>query len=117
MNQRLEATFAQRFGVRYAITHANGTATMHSCLAAAGVGSGDEVIVPALTVIPTASVVLHQNAVPVFADIRPDTFNIDSRPTTAIWRRRSRRRTRCAGSSVTTRGRDDLGGPRDDGDP
>ena len=77
MNQRLEAAFAQRFGVRYAITHANGTATMHSCLAAAGVGPGDEVIVPALTVISTASVVLHQNAVPVFADIRPDTFNID----------------------------------------
>jgi perosamine synthetase len=77
MNQRLEAAFAQRFGVRYAITHANGTATMHSCLAAAGVGPGDEVIVPALTVISTGSVVLHQNAVPVFADIRPDTFNID----------------------------------------
>jgi perosamine synthetase len=77
MNQRLEAAFAQRFGVRYAITHANGTATMHSCLAAAGVGPGDEVIVPALTVISTGSVVLHQNAVPVFADIRADTFNID----------------------------------------
>ena len=77
MNQRLEAAFAERFGVRYAITHANGTATMHSCLAAAGVGPGDEVIVPALTVISTGSVVLHQNAMPVFADIRPDTFNID----------------------------------------
>ena len=77
MNQRLEAAFAERFGVRYAITHANGTATMHSCLAAAGVGPGDEVIVPALTVISTGSVVLHQNAVPVFADIRADTFNID----------------------------------------
>src|SRR5512139_660668 len=77
MNQRLEADFAERFGVRYAITHANGTATMHSCLAAAGVGPGDEVIVPALTVISDGSVVLHQNAVPVFADIRPDTFNID----------------------------------------
>jgi len=60
--------------VRYAITHANGTATMHSCLAAAGGGPGDEVIVPALTVISTGSVVLHQNAVPVFADILPDTL-------------------------------------------
>jgi len=77
MNQRLERAFAQRFGVRYAITHSNGTATMHSCLAAVGVGPGDEVIIPALTVISNAYVVLHQNAVPVFADIDPHTFNID----------------------------------------
>ena len=77
MNQRLERAFAKRFGVRYAITHSNGTATMHSCLAAVGVGPGDEVIVPALTVISNAYVVLHQNAVPVFADIDPHTFNID----------------------------------------
>jgi perosamine synthetase len=77
MNQRLEEAFAKRFGVRYAINHCNGTATMHSCLAAAGVGPGDEVIIPALTVISTAFVTLHQNAVPVFADIDPRTFNID----------------------------------------
>jgi len=77
MNQRLEEAFAKRFGVRFAITHSNGTATMHSCLAAAVVGPGHEVIVPALTVISTAAVVLHQNAVPVFADIDPRTFNID----------------------------------------
>jgi len=77
MNQRLERAFARRFGVRYAITHCNGTATMHSALAAAGVGPGDEVIIPALTVISNAFVTLHQNAVPVFADIDPHTFNID----------------------------------------
>jgi perosamine synthetase len=77
MNQRLEKAFAEKFGVKYAITHSNGTATMHSCLAAAGVGPGDEVIIPAMTVISNASVVLHQNAVPIIADIEPDTFNID----------------------------------------
>ena len=77
MNQRLERAFAERFGMRYAITHNSGTSTMHSCLAAAGVGPGDEVIVPALTVISTAMVVIHQNAVPVFADIDPETFNMD----------------------------------------
>ena len=44
--QRLESTFAQRFGVGYAIQHNSGTGTMHSCLLAAGVGPGDEVIVP-----------------------------------------------------------------------
>jgi perosamine synthetase len=77
MNQRLERAFADRFGTQFAITHCNGTATMHSCLAAAGVGPGDEVIIPAMTVISTAFVTLHQNAVPVFADIDPRTFNID----------------------------------------
>lgn len=77
MNSRLEEAFAKRFGVRYAITHNSGTSTLHSCLAAAGVGPGDEVISPALTVISDAAVTLHQNAVPVFADIDPDTFNMD----------------------------------------
>ncbi len=77
MNQRLERAFADRFGAQFAITHCNGTATLHSCLAAAGVGPGDEVIIPAMTVISTAFVTLHQNAVPVFADIDPHTFNID----------------------------------------
>jgi len=77
MNKRLEEAFAARFGVRYAITHNSGTSTLHSCLAAAGVGPGDEVISPALTVVSNAAVTLHQNAVPVFADIDFDTFNMD----------------------------------------
>jgi perosamine synthetase len=77
MNSRLEKAFAERFGVRYAITHNSGTSTLHSCLAAAGVGPGDEVISPALTVISDAAVTIHQNAVPVFADIDPETFNMD----------------------------------------
>ena len=77
MNKRLEQAFAKRFGVCYAITHNSGTSTLHSCLAAAGVGPGDEVISPALTVISDVAVTLHQNAVPVFADIDPDTFNMD----------------------------------------
>jgi perosamine synthetase len=75
---RLEQAFCNRFGVGYAIGHSNGTATMHSCLMAAGVGPGDEVIIPALTMASTAFVVLHQNAVPVFADIDPLTFQIDT---------------------------------------
>ena len=64
-------------GFAMPITHNSGTSTLHSCLAAAGVGPGDEVISPALTVISNAAVTLHQNAVPVFADIDPDTFNMD----------------------------------------
>lgn len=73
----LEEAFAKRFSINYAIAHNSGTSALHSCLAAAGVGPGDEVISPALTVIMDALVTLHQNAVPVFADIDPQTFNID----------------------------------------
>lgn len=77
MTKRLEEKFAELFGVKYAISHVNGTATMHSASVAAGVGPGDEVIVPPLTMASTSFAVLHANAVPVFADIDPDTFNID----------------------------------------
>ncbi len=77
MTRRLEETFAKRCGVRYAIAHINGTATLHAALVAAGVGPGDEVIVPPLTMASTAFAVLHANAVPVFADIDADTWNLD----------------------------------------
>jgi perosamine synthetase len=74
---KLEAAFAEKFDCQYAISHANGTATLHSALAAVGVKPGDEVIVPPLTMASTSLAVLHQGAVPVFADIDPDTFLID----------------------------------------
>ena len=74
---RLESQFAKKFGVNFAMAHSNGTTTMHSALLAAGVGAGDEVIVPPLTAGATGLVVLHANAVPIFADIHPETFTID----------------------------------------
>jgi len=77
MAGRFERAFAERFGVRHAIAMCNGTATLHCCMAAARVKPGDEVIVPPLTSAATAFAVLHQGAVPVFADIDPRTFNID----------------------------------------
>lgn len=73
---RLEKEFTTKFGVKYAILHANGTATMHSALIAAGVGVGDEVIVPGRTMASTALVALYVNAIPIFADIDADTFTI-----------------------------------------
>lgn len=76
-NQRLETMFARRFDRRYGIAHNSGTSALHSCLSAIGVGPGDEVISPALTVMMDAFVTLHQNAIPVFADINPETFNMD----------------------------------------
>ena len=73
----LEKSFAKKFGVKYGVAHNSGTGTLQSCLAAAGVGAGDEVIIPAQSVLMNAATTLHQNAVPVFADIDEKTFNID----------------------------------------
>ena len=75
--KRFEKAFALAFNKKYAIAHNSGTSTLHTCLVAAGVKAGDEVISPAQTVIMNAFAILHQNAIPVFADIDPDTFNID----------------------------------------
>lgn len=74
---RLEKAVAGRFGRKYAIAHNSGTSTLHSCLAAAGVGAGDEVICPAQSVLMNPAVVLWQNGIPVFADMDPATFNLD----------------------------------------
>jgi perosamine synthetase len=77
MNRRLEERFAEAFGVKYAIAQVNGTATLHTALAAVGVQAGDEVIVPPLTMMATCFAVLQTNAVPVFADVHPTMFTID----------------------------------------
>ena len=74
---RFERAYAKRFGVSYAISHNSGSGTMLSCLLAAGVGPGDEVIIPSATMAATAFVVIECGAVPVFADSDPRTFNID----------------------------------------
>ncbi len=76
-NQTLEQAFAKKFGVRYAVALNSGTSTLHAALEAAGVGPGDEVISPAITVIMDTTATIHANAVPVYADIDPQTFTID----------------------------------------
>src|SRR5437868_15224030 len=73
MTSQLERAFATRLGMKYAISFINGTATMHAALEACGVGPGDEVIVPPLTMSSTTFVVLQAGAVPVFADVDPQT--------------------------------------------
>lgn len=77
MCKRLEKAFAEKVGSKYAIASSSGTSTLHQALAAVGVGAGDEVIIPPLTVISNVDVVLAQNAIPVFADVDQDTFNMD----------------------------------------
>jgi len=77
MNSRLEEAFARRFNMNYAVTFNSGTTTLHAALAALGVGYDDEVIIPALTVVMCMYAVLYCNAIPVFADVDPDTFLLD----------------------------------------
>lgn len=78
MMRRLEDSFARRFGSKFAISFVNGTATLHAALEACGVGAGDEVIVPPLTMSSPAMAVLQANATPVFADVDYQTFQISA---------------------------------------
>lgn len=75
--RRFEAAFAAFQGARYAVTCTNGTAAIEMALKALGVVAGDEVIVPPYSFIATASAVIMVGAIPVFADIRPDTLCLD----------------------------------------
>ena len=75
-NNKLESAFASKFNSKFAIGHCNGTATLHVALMACGVGPGDEVIVPALTMSSTSIPVVLCGAIPVFADSDIDTFEI-----------------------------------------
>jgi dTDP-4-amino-4,6-dideoxygalactose transaminase len=74
-----ERAFAEMHGCRHAIGVVNGTVSLRIGLLAAGIQAGDEVIVPPYTFYATASAVIEVNAVPVFADIDLDTFNLDPR--------------------------------------
>ena len=69
----LEKRFAERFGQKYGILMSNGTVTMQPALQASDIGAGDEVIVPAFTVFMTAGAALFANAIPIIADVDPDT--------------------------------------------
>jgi dTDP-4-amino-4,6-dideoxygalactose transaminase len=71
--------FGAFHGAKFGAPCTNGTQALEIALRAAGVKAGDEVIVPPYTFIATASACVQVNAVPVFADIEPDTYNLDPR--------------------------------------
>jgi len=72
-----EKRFAAFQHCAYGLAAMNGTVTLEMALASLGIGAGDEVIVPAISFISSATAVSRVGARPVFVDIEPDTFNID----------------------------------------
>lgn len=73
----LEEKLAKYCGSKYAVSVSNGTAALHCACIAAGLKSGDEVITTPLTFAASANCVLYVGATPVFADVNPETYNID----------------------------------------
>jgi perosamine synthetase len=74
---KFERVVADRVGVREAVAVNSGTAALHAAAFAAGIGPGDQVIVPPLTFVASANCVLYVGGEPVFADVMPDTLNLD----------------------------------------
>lgn len=72
-----EREFAKYVGSKYAVAVSNGTAALHAAAFAGGIGPGDEVITTPMTFAASANCILYMGAKPVFADILPDTYNID----------------------------------------
>ena len=77
MTESLEKKFSKIHNQKYAIASNSGTSTLHQALYSFGVGHGDEVIIPSLTVAMCGFVVWQCGAIPVYADINPDNFLID----------------------------------------
>lgn len=73
----LEKELCRVTGAKYAVAVSNGTAALHCAAIAAGLGEGDEVITTPLTFAASANCALYVGATPVFADVDPETYNID----------------------------------------
>jgi dTDP-4-amino-4,6-dideoxygalactose transaminase len=72
-----EKKFKKYIGCKYALALNSCTAGLHLALNVLGIGPGDEVITTPLTFVATANVIIHCGAKPVFADVNPQTWNID----------------------------------------
>jgi len=72
-----EERFAAWVGARHAVSFSSGTAALHGTAFACGLGPGDEAITTPMTFCATANCVLYQGATPIFADVSPDTLNLD----------------------------------------
>ncbi len=77
MVTRFEQAWAERIGVKHAVAVSSGTAGLHLCLHALGIGPGDEVITSSFSFVASANAIVFTGATPVFAEVDPLTFNMD----------------------------------------
>lgn len=75
--EAFESEFAAFHGTGHGVAFANGTVALSALFAGLGIGPGDEVVVPSLTFVSSATSVVFAGAQPVFAEVDPDTFNLD----------------------------------------
>ncbi len=75
--EEFEELVSRYAGQRFGVAVSSGTAGLHLCVRALGIGPGDEVIVPSFTFIAAANAVRYEGAVPVFVDIEPGSLNLD----------------------------------------
>jgi perosamine synthetase len=87
---QFECAFAAYVGADRAVSVSNGTAALHVAMLAAGIGPGDEVIVPALTFAASANCARYVGATVVFADIEEDTLTVDPRHVESLITSRTR---------------------------
>ena len=75
--KELNKRFAELYGVNHCVATSSGTAAIHTALGAVGVTEGDEVITSPITDMGSIIGIIYQNAIPVFADVHPNTYNMD----------------------------------------
>jgi len=88
--RRFEEEFAATVGVEHAVAVSSATAGLHLALVVAGVGAGDDVVVPSLSFIATANAPRYVGAIPVFADVDPHTQNLTAATIEAVLTPRAR---------------------------
>jgi perosamine synthetase len=74
---QFENAFAELHGVKHAIASSSGTSSIHTALAMIDPAPGDEIITPPITDLGSILPIIYQNCIPIFADVQPDTYNLD----------------------------------------
>jgi Predicted pyridoxal phosphate-dependent enzyme apparently involved in regulation of cell wall biogenesis len=98
-----ETKVAAFTGAQYAIAAVNGTAALHLCLRMAGVGPGDEVLMPAFTFVATANAVSYCGAIPHFIDINSRTLCADAEKLDSYLKRISKKKSGACHNKLTGR--------------